>query len=436
MHTRAMSNELAEVSQRPSAAVWEASAAPSTRVEMTVLMPCLNEARTLKACIEQAVSFFRRTGVDGEVLIADNGSTDGSVALALSLGARVIEVTERGYGAALRAGIDAAQGEYVVMGDSDLSYDFLNLEPFLHALRDGHDLVVGNRFVGGIADGAMPWLHRYLGNPVLSFLGRRFFGGPLRDFHCGLRGFRKSAMQKLELVTPGMEFASEMIVKALQAELRVAEVPTTLAKDGRGRPPHLNTWRDGWRHLRFLLLYSPRWLFLYPGAGLALLGTAQLLYAQVVPSGQFWWPGGIHAQLFAAAAMALGYQTVLFALCAVLARHGVGLDTPHLGERRALRLTRGPGLPLAGVSLAITGLVMCLTLTVSWTRDGFGSLDPETAMRQLIPGVALLLVGTQSILAAIFFAALRSSFDSLRSPRVVGTGAIRWREATPRQPVR
>lgn len=401
-------------------------------VDVTVLMPCLNEVGTLARCVASARAYLDRSPLSGEILLADNGSTDGSQALALALGVRVIDVANRGYGAALRAGIAASRGEFIVMGDADDSYDFSRIDPFVSALQSGHDLVVGNRFVGGIAPGAMPWLHRYLGNPILSFIGRRFFGGPLRDFHCGLRGFRRRSMLRLELVAPGMEFASEMIVKSLQAGLRVAEVPTALAKDGRNRPPHLNTWRDGWRHLRFLLLYSPRWLFLYPGAALSLLGLAQLLYAQWQRPGVYWWPVGIHTQLFAAALMLVGYQTLLFALGAVLARHGARLDLPHPREQATLRLARGPWLPLVGGVTAVMGLVLCLGLTWEWGRSGFGSLNPEQAMRQIIPGVALLLVGTQSLLASVFFAAMRSAFDSLRPDRAVQ--ALSWREWTAGQP--
>lgn len=397
-------------------------------VELTILMPCLNEARTLAACVGQALGFLRRSGIEGEVLIADNGSNDGSQALAQSLGARVIHVNERGYGAALRAGIEASRGQFVIMGDSDQSYDFLGLEPFVQALRSGQELVVGNRFRGGIAPGAMPWLHRYLGNPVLSFIGRRFFGGPLRDFHCGLRGFNRQSMLRLDLVTPGMEFASEMIVKALQAQLRVSEVPTTLAKDGRDRPPHLNTWRDGWRHLRYLLLYTPRWLFLYPGLVLAVLGLLQLLFAHWVAPGSTRWPVGIHTQLFAAAALALGWQTLLFALGAVLARHCARLDTPHPRERWAVRWAQSPWLALGGGVAAVMGFVACAGLTLQWSRSGFGALDPEIAMRQIIPGVALLLIGTQSLLASIFFSALRSAFDSSRHSTRQETRSVRWRE--------
>ena len=321
----------------------------SAEIELTILMPCLNEVRTLGTCIRQAQDFLQREHIAGEVLIADNGSSDGSQALAWGLGARVIAVAERGYGAALRAGIDAANGRFVIMGDSDESYDFGRLETFVQALRAGHDLVVGNRFKGGIRDGAMPPLHRYFGNPVLSFLGRRFFGGPLRDFHCGLRGFRRDRMLALGLITPGMEFASEMIVKSLQAQLRIIEVPTVLSKDGRDRPPHLSTWRDGWRHLRYLLLYSPRWLFLYPGFALALVGMLQLAYANAATSGATHWPVGIHTQLFAAAAMVLGYQTVLFALGTVLARHCASFDTPHRRDQSALRMATGPWLVIGGL---------------------------------------------------------------------------------------
>ena len=383
-------------------------------VELTILMPCLNEARTLPACIGKARAFLVAQGIVGEVLIADNGSTDGSQALATGLGARVVHVPDRGYGAALRAGIAAARGRFVIMGDSDDSYDFSALGPFVDALRQGCDLVVGNRFRGGIAPGAMPFLHRYLGNPVLSFLGRRFFGGPLRDFHCGLRGFRRDAMLQLQLVTPGMEFASEMIVKSLQAQLRIVEVPTVLHKDGRGRPPHLNTWRDGWRHLRYLLLYTPRWLFLYPGIILAAAGLLQLVFANLQTPGSTRWPVGIHTQLFASAAMILGYQTMLFALGAVLARHFARLDAPHPREQLVRRLASGPWLPVLGALAATAGMVLCVGLTVQWGRAGFGALDPEVAMRQIIPGVSLVLVGTQSLLASVFFAALRSAFDSSR----------------------
>ena len=414
-----LTEQLAAPSLVPAAAIAPGHDARTARhaLELTVLMPCLNEAQTVAACVQKARAFLERHTIAGEVLIADNGSTDGSKAIAEIHGARVVEVAERGYGAALRAGIAAARGRWVIMGDADDSYDFSALKPFVDELRGGAQLVVGNRFRGGIAPGAMPPLHRYLGNPVLSFLGRRFYGGPLRDFHCGLRGFERRAMLDLHLVTPGMEFASEMIVKSLQAGLRVAEVPTTLVKDGRDRPPHLNTWRDGWRHLRYLLLYSPRWLFLYPGALLTLAGIAQLLICHAIEPGSTRWPVGIHTQLFATAAAILGYQTLLFAMGAVLARHLAGLDAPHPREQWARRVASGLLLPLGGGVAAVVGAALCVTLALQWSASNFGALDPELAMRRIIPGVGLVILGTQSLLASMYFAALRSAFDSSRRTR-------------------
>src|SRR5262245_48803765 len=236
-------------------------------IEFTILIPCLNEAETIGACIRKANRYFeRRNTTVGEILIADNGSTDGSQNIARSLGARVVTVEERGYGAALLEGINSARGRFIIMGDADDSYDFSALQPFEESLRSGADLVMGNRFKGGIASGAMPFLHRYIGNPVLSFVGRLFFRIAVGDFHCGLRAFRADAIRSLGLKATGMEFASEMVVKSALAGLIITEVPTTLTKDGRSRPSHLNTWRDGWRHLKFLLMYSPRWLFFVPGA--------------------------------------------------------------------------------------------------------------------------------------------------------------------------
>lgn len=385
---------------------------PSTAPELTILMPCLNEALTLATCIDKAKAFLVRFGVVGEVLIADNGSTDGSQAVAERHGARVVAVARRGYGAALLAGIAAARGRYVIMGDSDDSYDFSRLDRFVGALRSGAQLVMGNRFRGGICPGAMPPLHRYLGNPVLSFIGRLFFKSPVGDFHCGLRGFDRAAMLALGLRCEGMEFASEMIVKASLAGLRITEVPTTLSKDGRDRPPHLRTWRDGWRHLRFLLLFTPRWLFLYPGLLLATTSVAQLLVALANPSGLGHWPVGIHTQLFAAGGLILGYQTMLFAMGAVLARSHARLNLPHPREQWALRLSDSPWLWLGGGLASMAGFGLCAALAWQWGSSGFGALSPEAAMRQIIPGVALLVVGTQSVLAAVFFAAMRSAFES------------------------
>ena len=242
-------------------------------MELTILMPCLNEAETIARCVDKARSFLARTGTEGEVLVADNGSNDGSIQIAEAHGARVAHVAMRGYGAALIHGINAAHGKYVIMADSDDSYDLQHLDAFISQLRQGNDLVMGNRFKGGIAQGAMPFLHKYLGNPVLSRIGRLFFSIPVHDFHCGLRGFNRQRILDLELATTGMEFASEMVVRSALAKYKITEVPTTLQKDGRSRPPHLRTWSDGWRHLRFLLLLCPRWLFLYPGIAILLMGT-------------------------------------------------------------------------------------------------------------------------------------------------------------------
>jgi glycosyltransferase involved in cell wall biosynthesis len=246
--------------------------------ELTVVIPCLNEARTIGVCIRKAQDSFERLGIAGEVVVADNGSTDGSREIAHDLGARVVPVAERGYGSALTGGIAAARGRWVIMGDADDSYDFADLGPFVERLREGYDLVAGNRFKGGIQPGAMPWLHQKLGNPVLSFVSRRLYGTACGDIYCGLRGFDREKIRALDVQSPGMEFAIEMIVKATMAGLRVTEVPTTLSPDAEGREPHLNTWKDGWKSIRLLLLYSPKWLFLYPGLAFFFLGIAGMAW--------------------------------------------------------------------------------------------------------------------------------------------------------------
>src|SRR6266705_273771 len=297
--------------------------------ELTILMPCLNEAATVGSCIAKARGFLERAGIAGEVLVADNGSDDGSRALAEAAGARVVEVAERGYGAALAGGITAARGRYVIIGDADDSYDFARLEGFVARLREGYPLVMGNRFHGGIGKGAMPLLHRYLGNPVLSFVGRLLFRAPVGDFHCGLRGFDRDAVRALDLRTRGMEFASELVVKAALAGWRIAEVPTTLQPDGRGRPPHLRSWRDGWRHLRFLLLFSPRWLFLYPGLTLFIVGStlSTALYFSTLRIGGAGLD--IHTLLVAGFLSLLGYQLVLFAVFTKIFAIREGFHPPH-----------------------------------------------------------------------------------------------------------
>ena len=351
-------------------------------VELSVVMPCLNESATLAACIKQAQSAIALLDINGEIVIADNGSTDGSQKIAADLGARVIAVEQRGYGAALLSGIAAARGCYVLMGDADESYDFGQLGAFVTKLREGYDLVMGNRFQGGILPGAMPPLHRYLGNPVLTAIGRLFFQSPVGDFHCGLRAFRKNAIERLGLRTTGMEFASEMVVKATRFGLRMTEVPTTLSPDGRNRPPHLRTWRDGWRHLRFLLLYSPRWLFLYPGFLLMLAGGA--LMAWLLPGTRFIGKVGfdVGTMTFAAAILFVGYQAVTFALFTKVFAITEGLlpEDPRL-SRMFRYLTLETGL-LAGTLLAAAGLLIFVLALAGWRAGGFGPLDPaENAAR-------------------------------------------------------
>ncbi|MCR6662699.1 MAG: glycosyltransferase family 2 protein [Luteimonas sp.] len=376
-------------------------------MELTILMPCLNEAETLAICIRKAKSFLAESGVSGEVLIADNGSTDGSQQIAAAEGARVVDVAEKGYGAALIGGIRAAHGRFVVMGDADDSYDFSRLMPFIEELRRGNDLVMGNRFRGGIAPGAMPFLHKYLGNPVLSLVGRVFFGVQARDFHCGLRGFDRQRILSLELSSTGMEFASEMVVKASLAQYRIAEVPTTLKPDGRSRPPHLRTWRDGWRHLRFLLLHSPRWLFLIPGfvlagAGILAMGVIGLRSIEV---------GGInldiHTLSYAGAAIVLGVQMILFSVLTKL----IGMRHGWLPEKPRTRwllsaVTLERGLVVALI-LFLAGVALSLQAVRLWMSLDFGVLDPREAMRWVIPSVTLMAVGGQLALSVFVLEALR-----------------------------
>ena len=374
--------------------------------ELTVVMPCLNEARTLASCIRAARRFMAQAGIQGEVLIADNGSTDGSQQIAYEEGARVVQVAQRGYGAAIIAGIEDARGRYIIVGDSDDSYDFSDLAGFLDKLRSGADLVMGNRFRGGIAPGAMPTLHRYLGNPVLSFVGRLFFRTSIGDFHCGLRGFSREAILRLGLVTPGMEFASEMVAKAALAGMRITEVPTTLRPDGRDRPPHLRTWRDGWRHLRFLLLFCPRWLFLYPGLtllGLGLFGFVALLHGplELVAIGL-----DIHSLLYMAAATVLGAQMVQLAVLTKWMGILSGVVPPQRWLQRLgpyLRIETGL---ILGLALVGFGLTWSALLVLDWRAGGFGAMDPARTMRGAIPAVTLMILGAQVATTTLFAGAL------------------------------
>lgn len=364
-------------------------------IELTILMPCLNEAETLATCIDKAQGFLARAGVAGEVLVADNGSTDGSQDIALAHGARLVRVETRGYGAALASGIAAARGRYVIMGDADDSYDFEHLEPFLEKLRAGSQLVMGNRFKGGIAPGAMPPLHRYLGNPVLSFIGRLFFGSHIGDFHCGLRGFEREAILALNLRTTGMEFASEMVVKATQADLDIAEVPTTLSPDGRSRRPHLRSFRDGWRHLRFLLLFSPRWLFLYPGIALLVIG---LVLGGVLLRGPIHLTRtveiDIHTFLMAAMFIIVGLQAISFAVIGrrFASRYGFIPKSSFDGVLEALTLER---VLLGAVLLVAIGMGTLIWGVSVWASRDFGPLDVNSSMRYMILAMTALVAGLQ-----------------------------------------
>jgi hypothetical protein len=378
----------------------------STGIELSILMPCLNEAETIGRCIAKARSFLARHGVVGEVVVADNGSTDGSQAIARTLGAHVIDVPERGYGSALLGGILAARGTYVIMGDSDDSYDFSRLQPLLDRLREGYALVMGNRFAGGIAPGAMPALHRFLGNPVLSAIGRIFFHSPCRDFHCGLRGFRRDAILALDLQARGMEFASEMVVKATLRGLRIAEVPTTLLPDGRSRPPHLRSWRDGWRHLRFMLLFSPRWLFFYPGCALFLCGVTAM--AWLLPQGRLIGSIGfdVHTLFYASLAVVVGFQCMSFWVFTRIYGGREGIVPPDPRFARLVRLlTLEAGLALAA-AMILGGIVLGIIAVGAWSAEDFGVLATSRAMRLVIPSGTLILLGFQTAMSAFFVSVL------------------------------
>ena len=369
-------------------------------LELSIVIPCLNEAETLAAVIDRAQRFLQAYNVAGEVIIADNGSTDGSRTIAVEHGARVVPVSERGYGAALRGGIQAAHGTYVAMGDADCSYDFMGLMPFLDRLRGGTEMVIGNRFLGGIGRGAMPPLHRYLGNPVLSFAGRVFYSASIGDFHCGLRAFRRDTVLKLDLTSSGMEYASEMIVKAHLAGLTMEEVPTTLAKDGRSRPPHLQSWRDGWRHLKFLLVFAPRWLFVYPGLALLLVGLAGfgaiLPGDQTVGSVRF----GVATLLFSGAAVLIATQLLSFGLLAGLfgARERYWPASKRLLKIRNM-FTIDNGC-IVGGSMVLLGLAGGIVALASWANSNFSDMDPQELMRISIPSVLSMGIGLQVMLTS------------------------------------
>lgn len=375
-------------------------------VELSVVMPCLNEAETLATCIRKTEQTLERHQISGEVIVADNGSTDGSQQIAREAGARVVNVESRGYGSALRGGIAAARGRFVIMADADDSYDFRDIPAFVEKLRAGADLVMGNRFMGGIKADAMPPLHRYLGNPVLTAMGRIFFHAPCGDFHCGMRAFRKTSYDSMRLRTTGMEFASEMVVKAALLKMNIAEVPTTLSPDGRSRPPHLRTWHDGWRHLRFLLLYSPRWLYLYPGLLLiafGVAGTAWLLPGpQRVGSIVF----DVHTLLYALMSIMLGFQAIAFATFTKVFAISEGLlpEDPRLSKVfRYVKLETGL---VIGAVLMLLGLAGSLFAISGWRAQHFGQLNPSQMLRLVSPAVVALTLGFEIILSSFFLSVL------------------------------
>jgi len=373
--------------------------------ELTILMPCLNEAETIAACVKKASNYLSRSGICGEILIADNGSTDGSREIAQSLGARVVSISERGYGAALTGGIEAAKGRFVIMGDADDSYDFSQLDEFVAKLREGYDLVMGNRFKGGIEPGAMPALHRCLGNPLLSFIGRTFFKAELGDFHCGLRGFNTSVIRNLNLRSRGMEFASEMVVRCRLARMRIAEVPTTLKKDGRSRPPYLRTWRDGWRHLRFLLIFSPRWLFFYPGLALLLLGT--MVSMLLLPGPVYITPNvslDIHTFLVSSVSILIGMQCVSFAV--VVRRYAAArglLPRSNVVQRYLVPITLERVL-LVALLIGVFGLGGLLWCVAQWADVGFGPLKYGVMIRVLTVSLTSIALALQLAFTAFLSA--------------------------------
>lgn len=371
--------------------------------ELSIVMPCLNEYETVGICVAKAVRALAENNIAGEVIVADNGSVDGSIEIAEKEGARVIHIGDKGYGSALIGGINAAQGKYIIMADSDDSYDFLGIMPFIEKLRSGYDLVMGNRFKGGVKEGAMPFLHKYLGNPVLSGIGRLFFRSKIGDFHCGMRGFTKEAFKKMNLQTTGMEFASEMVVKSTLLGMNITEIPTTLSPDGRTGKPHLRSFRDGWRHLRFLLMYSPRWLFLYPGLFMMIVGG--LLSSYIFYNTNSKWD--IHTLLYALASVMIGLQAVIFAVFSkTLAVNLKLLPMNNTIDNILGRLTLEKGLVVGGI-LIIIGLTGAIYAIAIWEEGVFFELGITITMRLVIASFSLLVMGSQIVFSSFFFSALK-----------------------------
>ncbi|MCU1248199.1 MAG: glycosyl transferase family 2 [Edaphobacter sp.] len=373
---------------------------------VTILMPCLNEAETLAFCVRQAVAALHDNNIAGEVVVADNGSTDGSQKIATDEGARVVPVPVRGYGAALIAGIEASRGKYILMADADASYHFEHLPRFLPKLEEGYDLVMGNRFSGSIEPGAMPPLHRYLGNPVLSSIGRIFFRIPVRDFHCGLRAFRRDPILALNLRTTGMEFASEMVVKSSLAGLRMTEVPTTLSPDGRSRPPHLRSWRDGWRHLRFLLLFSPRWLFFYPGIITFFLGLLISLWLLPGPQTIGRWTFDVDTLTYSLGLVLIGAHISVFAVSARVFGTQEGFLPPNPKFERIFNyINLEVGLIFGGTLLLIGLCILGYAIHI-WHGAGFGDLSPQRMLRLTLPSATSFMLGVEAIFGSFFLSLL------------------------------
>ena len=390
-------------------------------LEVSIVMPCLNEAETLATCVRKAQDSIQLHHLKAELIVADNGSTDGSRGIARQNGARVVPVEAKGYGSALAAGIQAAKGQYIIMGDADDSYDFSYIFPFVEKLREGYDLVMGCRLPSGggtVMPGAMPWKHRWIGNPVLSGIGRLFFRSPISDFHCGLRAFRKEAYQKLGMRTTGMEFASEIVIKATLNKMQITQIPITLYKDGRSRPPHLRSWRDGWRHLRFMLMYSPRWLFLFPGVVGFLAGAflfALLLNGPLRLGIAFF---DTNTLLVSSMAIILSFQLISFAAFTKIFAISEGL-LPE--DRRLNRLfsiiTLEVGI-LVGLILAVSGLGLLIGALVYWANLGFGELSYPNSLRLVIPAVTSLILGVQVIFSSFFMSILGLKTKKQQSSQV------------------
>jgi len=388
-------------------------------VELSIVMPCLNEAETLARCIEKARLGIERSGVIGEIIVADNGSADDSVQIAENSGVRVVQITEKGYGRALRGGIQAAAGKWILMGDADDSYDFSDITGFVEKFEEGFELVMGCRLPAGggiISPGAMPWKNRWIGNPILSFIGRLFFKCPAHDFHCGLRGFTKAAFWKMDLQTTGMEFASEMVIKSTFKQLKIAEVPITLHKDGRSRPPHLKPWRDGWRHLRFMLLFSPRWLFLAPGIFLSAVG---ILFAALLSLGNIKIGGvafDVGTLVVACMTVIIGFQLVAFAFFTKVFAIAEGLLPDDAKFSRAFKFFNLEKGITIGIVLLLAGIILSAHAVWIWKQAGFGELLPEENLRRLIPAATLIVLGVQTVFSSFFMSALGLKTSTRKPP--------------------